>query len=80
MSALAKIQYISDEAGKPTGVIVPIDLWREVFAEQVGGESRPTPPLPRQEVWRSLLSQADRIAASWQGSRSVIDLVDEQRR
>lgn len=28
------IQYISDENQKITGVIVPIDLWREVQAEQ----------------------------------------------
>jgi len=28
------IQYISDENRKITGVIVPIDLWREIQAEQ----------------------------------------------
>jgi len=28
------IQYITDEAGNPTGVIVPIDLWREIVSEQ----------------------------------------------
>ena len=28
------IQYITDEEGKPTGVIVPIDLWREIVSEQ----------------------------------------------
>ena len=28
------IQYISDEEGNPTGVIVPIDLWREIASER----------------------------------------------
>lgn len=26
----ADVQYISDETGKVTGVIVPISLWREI--------------------------------------------------
>jgi PHD/YefM family antitoxin component YafN of YafNO toxin-antitoxin module len=32
--ALLDIQYISDEEGNPTGVIVPIDLWREIASER----------------------------------------------
>jgi hypothetical protein len=31
---MADIQYISDENGKPVGVIVPIDLWREIESER----------------------------------------------
>jgi antitoxin YefM len=31
---LIDIQYISDEEGNPTGVIVPIDLWREIASER----------------------------------------------
>jgi hypothetical protein len=27
------IQYVTDETGEPTGVIVPINLWREIVAE-----------------------------------------------
>jgi antitoxin YefM len=27
------IQYISDEEGNPTGVIIPIDLWHEIISE-----------------------------------------------
>ncbi len=30
----AEIQYISDENGNPVGVIVPIDLWREIESER----------------------------------------------
>ena len=30
----AKIQYVSDENGNPVGVIVPIDLWREIESER----------------------------------------------
>ena len=29
-----EIQYIADADGKPTGVIVPIALWREIEAER----------------------------------------------
>ena len=28
------IQYISDESGNPTAVIVPIELWREIKSEK----------------------------------------------
>ena len=31
---LTDIQYVSDENGKPTGVIVPIELWRELVSEK----------------------------------------------
>jgi antitoxin YefM len=30
----AEIQYVSDENGNPIGVIVPIDLWREIESER----------------------------------------------
>ena len=29
-----EIQYISDESGNPVGVIVPIELWREIESER----------------------------------------------
>jgi len=28
------LQYVLDENGKPTSVIVPIDLWKEINAER----------------------------------------------
>jgi PHD/YefM family antitoxin component YafN of YafNO toxin-antitoxin module len=31
---IAQIQYISDEEGHAVGVIVPIDLWREIESER----------------------------------------------
>ncbi len=31
---MAEIQYISDESGQPTAVIVPIELWREIESEK----------------------------------------------
>ncbi|MGA2939760.1 MAG: prevent-host-death protein [Syntrophobacteraceae bacterium] len=31
---MGQIQYISDENNKITGVIVPIDLWREIQSEK----------------------------------------------
>lgn len=30
----ADIQLVSNEAGEPTGVIVPIALWREITSER----------------------------------------------
>jgi PHD/YefM family antitoxin component YafN of YafNO toxin-antitoxin module len=29
-----EIQYVSDESGEPTAVLVPISLWREIEAER----------------------------------------------
>jgi PHD/YefM family antitoxin component YafN of YafNO toxin-antitoxin module len=31
---MTEIQYISDEGGNAVGVIVPIELWREIEAEK----------------------------------------------
>jgi PHD/YefM family antitoxin component YafN of YafNO toxin-antitoxin module len=29
-----EIRYVSDESGNPVGVIVPIELWREIESER----------------------------------------------
>ncbi len=34
MGSRVKIQYVSDEEGKPVSVIVPIALWREIESER----------------------------------------------
>ncbi len=31
---MSELQYISDESGNPVGVIVPIELWREIEPEK----------------------------------------------
>lgn len=31
---MTEIQYVSDENGNPVGVIVPIELWREIESEK----------------------------------------------
>jgi PHD/YefM family antitoxin component YafN of YafNO toxin-antitoxin module len=31
---MPEIQYVSDESGNPVGVIVPIELWREIESEK----------------------------------------------
>jgi PHD/YefM family antitoxin component YafN of YafNO toxin-antitoxin module len=31
---MLEIQYVSDETGNPTAVIVPIQLWREIESEK----------------------------------------------
>lgn len=35
--ATKEIQFVSNEAGEPTAVIVPIDLWREIESERETG-------------------------------------------
>lgn len=35
--AEVEIQIVSNEAGQPTAVIVPIELWREIAAERETG-------------------------------------------
>jgi PHD/YefM family antitoxin component YafN of YafNO toxin-antitoxin module len=52
MATLTEIQYITDEEGNPTGVIVPIDLWREIVSE---GE---TAYLLKSETMRKRLLEA----------------------
>ena len=34
MSAQTSVQYVSDENGEAIGVIVPIELWREIESER----------------------------------------------
>jgi PHD/YefM family antitoxin component YafN of YafNO toxin-antitoxin module len=34
MPLAEEIQYVSDESGNPTAVIVPIDVWREIASER----------------------------------------------
>ncbi len=50
--SLASLQYISDENGNPTGVIVPIDLWREIASE------KETAYLLQSEAMRRRLSES----------------------
>ena len=34
MSVSPKIQYVSDSDGRTVGVLVPIELWREIASER----------------------------------------------
>lgn len=47
-----ELQIVSNENGEPTGVIVPIELWREIESE------RETAYLLRSETMRSRLLAA----------------------
>jgi PHD/YefM family antitoxin component YafN of YafNO toxin-antitoxin module len=31
---MTELQYVSDESGEPTAVIVPIELWRQIESEK----------------------------------------------
>jgi len=46
------IQYVSDERGEPTAVIVPITLWREIESE------RETAYLLKSEAMKRRLTEA----------------------
>ena len=50
--SLSEIQYVSDESGNPVGVIVPIELWREIESE------RETAYLLKSENMKRRLSEA----------------------
>ena len=50
--ASGQIQYISDDQGEPVGVIVPIELWREIESE------RETAYLLKSERMRTRLLEA----------------------
>ena len=55
MMADADIQYVSNESGEPTAVIVPIALWRDIESE------RETAHLLKSETMkRRLLEAKDR--------------------
>jgi len=48
----AEIQYVSNESGEPTAVIVPISLWRDIESE------RETAYLLRSETMKRRLLEA----------------------
>ncbi len=52
MMADAEIQYVSNQSGEPTAVIVPIALWREIESE------RETAYLLRSEAMKRRLLEA----------------------
>jgi antitoxin YefM len=47
MATQTDIQYVTDEKGKPTGVIVPIDLWREIVSETETAHQLKSEPMRR---------------------------------
>jgi antitoxin YefM len=63
----AEIQIVSNEAGEPTAVIVPIELWREIASE------RETAYLLKSETMkRRLLAAAQR-----QGGLSIEAVIEK---
>jgi len=52
---MTEIQYISEESGNPTAVIVPIELWREIESEKETAYL-----LKSEEMKRRLLEAKDR--------------------
>ncbi|PYS20461.1 MAG: prevent-host-death protein [Acidobacteria bacterium] len=52
---MPEIQYVSDESGNATAVIVPIELWREIESEKETAYL-----LKSEEMKRRLLEARDR--------------------
>ena len=52
---MPEIQYVSDESGNPTAVIVPIELWREIESEKETGYL-----LKSEDMKRRILEAKDR--------------------
>jgi PHD/YefM family antitoxin component YafN of YafNO toxin-antitoxin module len=52
---MLEIQYVSDETGNPTAVIVPIELWREIESEKETAHL-----LKSEDMKRRLLEAKDR--------------------
>ena len=54
MAVSREIQYVSDASGRPVGVVVPIELWREIASE------RETAHLLKSQAMKSRLIEAKR--------------------
>ena len=52
MAGPSEVQYVTDADGKPLGVIVPIDLWKEIESE------RETAYLLKSDAMQRRLSEA----------------------
>lgn len=52
MATQAQVQYVSNAEGEPIGVIVPIELWREIESE------RETAYLLKSETMKKRLMEA----------------------
>jgi PHD/YefM family antitoxin component YafN of YafNO toxin-antitoxin module len=52
MSLESSLQYLTDDAGKPVAVVVPIDIWREIESE------RETAYLLKSDAMRTRLLEA----------------------
>jgi PHD/YefM family antitoxin component YafN of YafNO toxin-antitoxin module len=60
------IQFVCNEAGEPTAVLVPIDLWREIASE------RETAYLLKSETMKARL-----LAAQRQDGLSLDDVIEK---
>ncbi|HEX4953174.1 MAG TPA: prevent-host-death protein [Thermoanaerobaculia bacterium] len=47
MQSAQDIQYVSDEEGTPTAVLVPIEIWREIVAERETAHLLSSPEMKR---------------------------------
>ncbi len=70
MTTQPAIQYISDSDGNPVGVIVPIDLWREIESE------RETAYLLKSPAMKARLLEAKQReeGISWEDAIAKLDL------
>ncbi|MBI4876611.1 MAG: prevent-host-death protein [Acidobacteria bacterium] len=71
--AQRSVQYVSDENGRPVGVIVPIELWREIESE------RETAYLLKSEAMKRRLLEAKDRRAGVPLEDALMDLAANER-
>ena len=76
-----QVQYVSDEQGNAIGVIVPIELWRDIEAEGLLLDREVAAPTVAHQELTVDLQAFGEAAGSWQDvdSAAIVRAVREQR-
>ena len=76
-----QLQYVSDEQGNAVGVIVPIELWREIEAERLPFDNEVAAPVVAQQKQLVDLQAFGKAAGSWQDvdTAAFVRTIREQR-
>jgi hypothetical protein len=66
MSMAVQLQYVSDEQGNAVGVIVPIELWRDIEAKGLPFDNEGAEPAATHRQQMVDLQAFSKAAGSWQ--------------
>jgi len=71
-----RVEYVVTHRGRPVAVILPLDEgWQEAEAERVTTAVR-----ANADFWDRMEALRAEIAAKWQGDKTAVELIEEQRR